>query len=278
MAIQQEKEEQPQEESTGFFSFFKRKPSKISKLPERVEMKTLPQVCSKLGVICLYKDSLEISSKGEILGMHVTEEGKYQLVRQDLETGEILWYDYQHDKSSSSILLFEDNNLVLSGGNDYKLVFYNFRKGEVLKIMAIRIGVVFCLFKMQEIICVGGYKTVKFVDSKSLNEIITNKAIKTECEYVTCIDLRKNGLENKTGENTPMLYLTGFGNNNPNITTSLLPEEVYARYKIKNDFIFNYKDIQIEELTKENKLLKQKIKILENEKANNKEVKRVKIK
>ena len=46
---------------------------KIRSLPARIDMEKLPHSSSKLGVFCFLKHSLTISSKGELLGMHIND-------------------------------------------------------------------------------------------------------------------------------------------------------------------------------------------------------------
>ena len=52
-----------------------------------------------------------------------------------MNTGESLYYDFKHGKCAECVFLFEDINMVLSGGSDHKLVLYNFKTSKVLKIL-----------------------------------------------------------------------------------------------------------------------------------------------
>ena len=208
-----------QKKTKDSFSLFNKIPQSKSELPDKVELKTLPHISSKIKVICLLKTSLEISSKGEILAMHKSDNNTFQLVKQNLETQKCLFYKYQHQFFSAYVLLFEKSNLVFSGGGDKMLVAYNLKNGNVLKILNLGIGDVQCLFKAGAIVCVGGTASLKFLNSKNLREIPT-KRITTQCRFIQCINLRI-----KFGH-SPVLYLAGYGNNNPNITTCSLPEQV----------------------------------------------------
>ena len=225
--------------------------------PPRIEMEGLPHSSSKLGVICSLKHSLAISSKGEVLGMHVNINGKYQLLKQNLDNGANMFYDFKHEKLAFSVLLFEENNVVFSGGRDKTLVCYNFQKGNVLKIMNLGVGDVDSLFKLGEVACIGG-KSVKFVDSNNLKVIQTEGDIQADCKFVRCMGFKQiNSISN--GRMIKSGFLLLGGSFSPKITKQILPDEISQKYQIGREGLIKLKDLKIEELTKENQELKTRI-------------------
>ena len=224
-------------------------------------MNTLPHTSSKLGVRCTISSSLKVSSKGEVLGMHVTDGTKYQLLKQNMDTGMTMFYNYTHQKCTISLVLIEQRNVVFTGGDDRTLVAYNYQTGEVLKTMDLRIRDISSLFKIGEVVCVGGNRTVKFVDSHSLNQIETQQQIATDCQYVYCMDFMSI-IEKTKGINQQSAYLFMGGSKSGAITRSIIPKEIINKHNIKIPLT---KDQQIKQLTKQNNQLKLKNKELSNE-------------
>ena len=196
-------------------------------------MKTLSQVSSDLGIICLFKDSFEISSKGEILAIHKSPEEKYQLVRQNLDTKKSVFYRFQHESFCCCVLLFEKNNLVLSGGWDWYLAAFNLRNGSLLKIIDLDFGRINCLFKANAIVFVGGENTIQFLDSRNLMEITTKEKVIVNCQFVKCMNLNLSLREKHFQDQfqtSPVLIFGGFGNSHAHIYTSTFPQEVYHKF------------------------------------------------
>ena len=148
--------------------------------------------------------------------------------------------------------------MVLSGGCDDKVVLYDFIKGNVLKIMDMGIEIVSCLFKMGEVACVGGTKTVKFVDVNNLKQIKTKRQIKTDCEYVYCMNFKAIKTQNNDNTLTSAVLFLG-GENSQNMTKSVIPQEITQKYEVNDNGVYPSKDQQIEHLKKENASLKNQL-------------------
>ena len=100
---------------------------------------------------------------------------------------------------------------------------------------------------------------VEFIDSNSLKEIETQEKVQTECEYVFCVNFREENPGNKDTTGKPVvLFMGGFNSNK--ITKSVLPKEVTQKCGILTRKMIKSKDEQIEELTRENTQLKNKLK------------------
>ena len=159
---------------------------------------------------------------------------------------------------------------MFTGGNDHTLVAYNYQTGEVLKTMDLRIRDISSLFKIGEVVCVGGNRTVKFVDSHSLNQIETQQQIATDCQYVYCMDFMSI-IEKTKGINQQSAYLFMGGSKSGAITRSIIPKEIINKHNIKTLLT---KDQQIKQLIKQNNQLKLKNEELskENTKYKNKNI------
>ena len=212
--------------------------------------------CSKLGVFCDYSKMLAICRNGEVLGIHVTTEGKSQVVRLDLETQKTFFYDFKHQKCAMCILLCQKNDLVLSGGIDQVIACQHYSTGNTLKVVQLGIGSIFCFFRFQNVICVGAENTVRFLDLISLEEIITQDTLQTQCQKVTCMYFSSKKSSGKTYDS----HLLIGGTKNPNITKALLPKILFSQ---ETKFNVTSKAPQMHTLIQQNTQFQNKIQNLQ---------------
>jgi hypothetical protein len=182
------------------------------------------------GIFMEYLKILAVSHDGsKTWGIHVTEFPKCRLLMQDFKTKESLAYNYEHDQLALAVMVAEDLNLAMTGGNDEKTVLHCLESGKTLKVLKLGIGGIGCFFQLGSVVAVSGYNELVFFD------LITQKkmeihSLKVECS-VSCMQISlKKSLKVKYPQ--PILFVGG--DESSKLTKIILPKEITEKSNKKH--------------------------------------------
>jgi hypothetical protein len=180
---------------------------------------------TRKGVFICYLKRLAVSRDGsKAWGIHMTESPKCRLLMEDFENGDPLVYNYEHQKLALAVMVAEDLNLAMTGGNDNKTVLHCLHTGKTLKVLNLGIGGIGCFYNLENVVAVGGYKQVVFFDPITL-EKMEIPFVKVECD-VKCIQI---GIKKSPRENRSQPILFVGGNLSSKLTKILLPKDTIKK-------------------------------------------------
>jgi hypothetical protein len=145
---------------------------------------------SRFGFNCTLDNSFQISGDGEwVLGKRFNEFKKWEIVRENFETGENVIFDQIHQDFIYTLILHEELGVVMSGANDGLAVLYYWQTGKMKSKIKMNIGLVKSSLLMNTIVVLGGYYTIGCLDLKSGKkaQISQKDKIETECDHVFSI-------------------------------------------------------------------------------------------
>jgi WD40 repeat protein len=120
---------------------------------------------TKKGIHLNYPKSIAVSENGDFVwGNHIIKDRKCKLLRQCFSTGELFLYDYLHEDLIMSVLVVEDLQTVISGGEDKKAVLYDLDSGKIKQIFDLQYGFLTCLFRVGNVVALGHERRVRFFD------------------------------------------------------------------------------------------------------------------
>ena len=200
-----------------------------------LELISIAHTTSELGIFCPFSKSLAFSKEGKVMGVHVTKENNFQLIKMDMDSKEHLLYNFTHTKYTTPIFLIENKNKVIVGGNDGQVVVYDFTSGEILKLLYMGLQNITMIFATGSLGCIGMKSHLKFFDVDTLEMLPTSESITISCEYANSIAILT---EEDKGENIP--YLLSLGLKSLQITkTPLLGEFPDKDFELKSLNLLN---------------------------------------
>ena len=178
------------------------------------------------GFYCPLKQSMVVSEDGEwVAGIQVTDNNKYQLVKENFLTKKYVIFKYVHGVPAESVVLDESRNKVITGGLDKMTVVYDWTTGEVIKVLDIIVGPLSSLYRINGLLILGEPRTLRFVDSINDVEIKMNLPVTSHCKYISCITVAK--LRNHPDSDAePDQVLIYGGTDSPKLNVFLIQEDL----------------------------------------------------
>lgn len=147
-------------------------------------MKTVNEFYCPLGL------SMVVSEDGQwVAGIQVTEEQQFQLVKENFATSKYVEFKYIHESPAETIVLHEDQKIVMTGGLDKMTVIYDWVTGEVIKVLDIIVGPISCLFRIGSLLVISENHRLRFVDSANDIEVRMKLPVESHCKFVSCMDI-----------------------------------------------------------------------------------------
>jgi hypothetical protein len=165
-----------------------------------------------------------------VLGKRFNEYKKWEIVKENFQTGENVIFSEVHKDFIYTLILHEKLNTVMSGSIDGFAVLYNWNDGKIKSKIKMDIGLVKSSLLMNSIVVLGGYFTIGFLDLKSgkKTQISQKNKIETECDHVFSIVYT----EERSMFGVEGALVIG-GSNSPIITRVKLIKEFVAKYSKK---------------------------------------------
>ena len=158
----------------------------LSALSRIVDLDSIAHRRAKNGHICGSHSSLAVSSNGDfVLGLHYMKHRKCRVLKYCFKTEKSQLFNYEHRAARWSVLINEGLNRAVSGANDGITVVYDLAKGTTLKVFDLHIGDITDLCHLENYVCVGGMKTVNFIDLVNLREV--DFELRPSCQYAHAI-------------------------------------------------------------------------------------------
>jgi hypothetical protein len=168
---------------------------------------------------------LEVSDDGSrVWGIHITDYNscKYQLLMEEFESGKSLLYNYEHQEMTDALIVAEDLNLVITGGEDKKIILHCLETGKTLKVLDLGVGRIPCFYRLGSVVAVAKDKEINFFDlvGKKKMDMLP---VKVKC-IVTCMQLSIIKSPEEKNSYQHILFVGGF--NSTNLTKTILPQEI----------------------------------------------------
>ena len=149
------------------------------------------------------------------------------LIKFDFKTRKSIVFSHEHFDFGFCVMLNEKKNLVMSGGNDERVVCYDLDTGYVKKVFNLGIGRIFYLLNIRGITFVYGSKNVKFINQINMKSIETNE-ITANCSTVNCMSWEiKNSFD---------IFLYMGGSYSSKLSRLKIPKEICALSKFSKWF------------------------------------------
>jgi hypothetical protein len=170
-----------------------------------------------------------------------------------------LYYDYEHEDVGVAVMVAEDMNLALSGGNDQRTVLHDLRTGQTRHIIPMQNGGLSCIHRLGIYVAFGDENFVWFYDLLEQCQV-SMENIQINGLQSLCMQLGKVTGAND-GESKVTLFVGGMDSSTltlVNLPDSFLPLKNYE-YTLSEDQPNhqNYSK-EFKELFTENKLLTQR--------------------
>jgi hypothetical protein len=186
------------------------------------------------GLDMSYLRRLAVSDDGsKAWGIHITESPKCRLLMQDFKTKKSLVYGYEHQDITLAVMVAEDLNLAMTGGNDEKTVLHCLRSGKTLKVVQ-DFGAIGCIFRLGSVVALNNEnddnENYDNHDEIVFFDLITQKQmeilpVKVECD-VSCMQI---GIKKLPQQNHPQAMLFVGGHDSSKLTQINLPKEMTER-------------------------------------------------
>ena len=195
-----------------------------------------------------------------VVAIQVTDYGQYQLVKENVVTKESLYFKYRHELPAESVILYESENVVMSGGLDQMTVIYNWMTGIVLKTMHLIIGPISSLFRVGDLAVLGENHSLRFLDTRKDVELKMMDPIQTHCKFVSCMDVIPVKMQY---DEEPQKILVYGGSESGNLNTMVFDQNMKGNINLvfgkQSEKKIQLLETENERLKRENDLLKSKV-------------------
>lgn len=193
-------------------------------------MYSLPFRSTKNEFYCAYQSSLCFSEDlNWVVGNCISEKNYFYLLRENWKTGESFAFDFEYEEPIISIIYIQIRDLLISNGEDKKLILHRFSTGKVVSTINIAISNIYCMLSLKNMIICGGQSSLGFVDLNSMKEVILKNPLKVNCQFVKCMEVIdiENIAKNQNLSLKYLLLVGGWGNSKLN--KFAIPQQIIDR-------------------------------------------------
>jgi hypothetical protein len=130
-----------------------------------LEINKLPFYETPKGFFLNLIRSLQVSDDGKRLwGLQLVKYKRFVLLMQCLRTKKSRLFNYCHQNLTLSVMVAEDQGIVMTGGADSKVVLHCLNTGKTIKVLELEIKIILCLLKLGNVVVIAGEETLLFFD------------------------------------------------------------------------------------------------------------------
>jgi WD40 repeat protein len=172
-----------------------------------VDEKTIPHLSTKHKIMVGYLKHMAVSLDAEhVWGSQMALSPSFKLVRLSFSREEILYYDQGHETYIHTVLVSDDLNLVVTGGEDKKALLHDLQTGKTLRVIPMEKGTLGCLFRLGNLIVMGDMDTIRFYDMADRREKWFGK-ISSKGGNCFCMEVAKKRGANEDDSDKLLLFL-----------------------------------------------------------------------
>ena len=145
-----------------------------------MQIQCIPFLETSLGVYCQFAKDFAVSWYGQfVFCFHISPHDKYKVLKYDFKNHKCTFFNYEHQQRGICLELSQKFNLVMTGGNDYKVVVFDSCSGIVKKIFDMGTS---CLYNVMGLMTLGGKNSLTFITQWDLKEVFISSTF-IQCKF-----------------------------------------------------------------------------------------------